>query len=144
MTHPHQVIELDPVVRALADDRNFAAMTTLMPDGTPQTQIVWVAVDGDELIVNSEVARQKIRNARRDPRVTLMIWQHDNPLLYVEVRGHVREEVLGAEARRHIDEICVKYTGQRYPQAHIESERITLRIQPDRQLVRGREMWRGR
>jgi PPOX class probable F420-dependent enzyme len=135
---------LDPVIRDLADGPHFAALTTLMPDGTPQTQVVWVGRDGDLLTVNSEVARQKVRNLRRDPRATLMIWEKDNPLIYVEVRGRVVEEVLGAAAREHIDQICLKYTGVPYPEEDIESDRVILRIRADRQLVRGRDMWLAR
>ncbi|MER5431817.1 PPOX class F420-dependent oxidoreductase [Streptomyces sp. NPDC002588] len=124
-------------VRALAHGPNFAALTTLMPDGTPQTQIVWVAADGDHLLVNSEVERQKVRNLRRDPRATLMIWQRDNPYRYVEVRGTVVGGTTGAEARDHIDELALKYTGRPYPPEDIGSPRVILRIAPRRQYVWG-------
>jgi PPOX class probable F420-dependent enzyme len=90
-------------VRALAEGPDFAALTALMPDGTPQTQIVWVGADGDHLLVNSEVERQKARNPRRYPRATLMIWQRDNPYRFVEVRGRVVGETTGEAARDHID-----------------------------------------
>lgn len=124
-------------VRALAQGPHFAALTTLMPDGTPQTQIVWVAADGDHLLVNSEVARQKVRNLRRDARATLMIWQRDNPYRYVEVRGRVVGETTGEAARDHIDELALKYTGRPYPPEDIGSPRIILRIAPQRQYVWG-------
>jgi PPOX class probable F420-dependent enzyme len=130
---------LDSDVRALAEGPNFAALTTLMPDGTPQTQVVWVDTDGDLLTVNSEVHRQKVRNVRRDPRVTLMVWKHDDPLVYAEVRGRVVDEVLGEAAREDIDQLSLKYTGGRYSADAIQTERITLRIGADRQLVHGRD-----
>ncbi|MGC9542881.1 PPOX class F420-dependent oxidoreductase [Streptomyces sp. UG1] len=124
-------------VRALAEGPNFAALTTLMPDGTPQTQIVWVAADGDHLLVNSEVERQKVRNLRRDPRATLMIWQRDNPYRFVEVRGRVVGETTGEAAREHIDELAVKYNGRPYPPEDIGSPRIILQIAPQRQYLWG-------
>ncbi|MFI9778619.1 PPOX class F420-dependent oxidoreductase [Streptomyces sp. NPDC051956] len=131
-----QATALRAEVRALADGPNFAALTTLMPDGTPQTQVVWVAVEGDHLVINSEVERQKVRNLRRDPRATLMMWQRDNPYRYAEVRGHVvAEELQGARA--HIDELSRKYVGRPYPDRDINSDRIILRIAPDRQFVWG-------
>ncbi|MFE1589730.1 PPOX class F420-dependent oxidoreductase [Streptomyces sp. NPDC059402] len=132
-----ETLALRPEVRALADGPHFAALTTLMPDGTPQTQVVWVSADGDHLLVNSEVERQKVRNLRRDPRATLMIWQRDNPYRYVEVRGRVTGETTGPAARAHIDELSLKYNGRPYPPQDIGSARITLRIAPGRQYVWG-------
>ena len=46
-------------------------MVTLNPDGTPQVSLVWVAATADELLVASLTPRQKLRNLRRDPRVTI-------------------------------------------------------------------------
>ena len=134
----HTALALDPAVRALANGPNFAALTTLMPDGTPQTQVVWLSTDGDLLLVNSEVERQKVRNLRRDPRATLMIWKRDNPYVYAEVRGRVVEEETGPAARAHIDALALKYNGRPYPPEDIQSERVVLRIAPRRQWVWGR------
>ncbi|POX56998.1 PPOX class F420-dependent oxidoreductase [Streptomyces sp. Ru71] len=130
-------LPLDPAVRELADGPNFAALTTLMPDGTPQTQVVWLSADGDRLVINSEVERQKVRNLRRDPRATLMIWKRDNPYVYAEVRGQVVEEENGPTARAHIDELAMKYNGRPYPQKDIGSDRVILRIAVRRQRVWG-------
>ncbi|MYV89347.1 TIGR03618 family F420-dependent PPOX class oxidoreductase [Streptomyces sp. SID1034] len=132
---------LAPEVRALADGPNFAALTTLMRDGTPQTQIVWVSTVGDHLALNSEVARQKVRNLRRDPRATVTIWQHDDPLNFAEIRGRVVKEVLGAEAREHIDELSTKYLGGPFADEFIASDRVMLLVEPDRQLVRNHARW---
>jgi hypothetical protein len=45
--------ELHSKVFELARARNFAALTILLPDGHPQTQVMWVDADGDHLLVNS-------------------------------------------------------------------------------------------
>ena len=127
--------ELHPTVLELARGQNFGAITTLLPDGHPQTQVMWVDADGDHLLINTEVHRQKFRNVERDPRVTLTIWDREDPYRFVEVRGEVVEKVRGAEARRHIDELSHKYRGQPY-QTRIQSERVVLRIAPLRQVVR--------
>ncbi|MGW1836522.1 TIGR03618 family F420-dependent PPOX class oxidoreductase [Streptomyces sp. BBFR2] len=132
---------LDPEVRALADGPNFAALTTLMRDGTPQTQIVWVSTIGDHLAINSEVARQKVRNLRRDPRTTLTIWQHDDAMNFAEIRGRVVKEILGTQAREHIDELSRKYLGGPFADEFITSDRVLFLIQPDRQLVRNHARW---
>jgi PPOX class probable F420-dependent enzyme len=127
--------DLHPMVLELARGQNFAAITTLLPSGHPQTQVMWVDADGDHLLVNTEVHRQKFRNVERDPRVTLMIWDKEDPYRFVEVRGQVVEKVRGPKAREHIDELSQKYRGRPY-QTPIRSERVVLRISPLRQVVR--------
>ncbi len=127
--------ELHPTVLRLARGPNFAAITTLLPNGHPQTQVMWVDADNEHLLVNTEVHRQKFRNVERDPRVTLMIWDKDDPYRFVEVRGEVVEKVKGPQARNHIDELSQKYRGTLY-QTPIRSERVVLRIAPLRQVIR--------
>jgi PPOX class probable F420-dependent enzyme len=127
--------EVHPRVLELARGQNFAALTTLLPDGHPQTQVMWVDADEQHLQVNTEVHRQKFRNVERDPRVTVTIWDMEDPYLFVEVRGEVVEKVKGQEAREHIDELSLKYRGKPY-QTQIQSERVVLRITPWRQIVR--------
>jgi len=126
---------VDPRVLELARGQNFGALTTLLPDGHPQTQVMWVDADEQHLLLNTEVHRQKFRNVQRDPRVTVTIWDLKDPYRFVEVRGEVVEKVKGQEAREHIDELSLKYRGKPY-QTQIQSERVVLRITPWRQLVR--------
>jgi PPOX class probable F420-dependent enzyme len=126
---------LHPKVTELARGDNFAALTTLMPDGHPQTQVMWVDADTDHLLINTEVHRQKFRNVERDPRVTITIWDKDDPYSFVEVRGKVVGKVKGPEAREHIDHLSHKYHGRPYG-TPIRSERVVLRIVPLRQVIR--------
>jgi PPOX class probable F420-dependent enzyme len=127
--------EVHPMVLELARRQNFAALTTLLPGGHPQTQLMWVDANEQHLLVNTEVHRQKFRNVERDPRVTVTIWDMEDPYRFVEVRGEVVEKVKGKEAREHIDELSHKYRGKPY-QTQIQSERVVLRIAPARQIVR--------
>jgi PPOX class probable F420-dependent enzyme len=127
--------ELHPIVLELARGKNFATITTLLPDGHPQTQVMWVGTDGEHLLINTEVHRQKYRNVERDPRVTITIWDREDPYRFVEVRGEVVERVQGQEAREHIDELSYKYRGGLY-KTPIKSERVVLRISPLRQVIR--------
>jgi PPOX class probable F420-dependent enzyme len=127
--------ELHPMVLELARGQNFAALTTLLPSGHPQTQVMWVDADGEHLLVNTKVHRQKYGNVERDPWVTLMIWDRKDPYRFVELRREVVENVGGPEARKHIDELSHKYRGGPY-QTPIRSERVALRIAPLRQVIR--------
>ena len=79
--------EVHPMVLELARGQNFAALTTLLPGGHPQTQVMWVDADDQRLLINTEVHRQKFRNVERDPRVTVMIWDKEDPYRFSEVLG---------------------------------------------------------
>jgi PPOX class probable F420-dependent enzyme len=127
--------EFHPMVLELARGQNFAALTTLLPGGHPQTQVMWVDANEQHLLINTEVHRQKFRNVERDPRVTVTIWDKEDPYRFVEVRGEVVGKVKGQEARKHIDELSQKYRGRPY-QTRIRSERVVLRIAPLRQVIR--------
>ncbi|MGW5365128.1 PPOX class F420-dependent oxidoreductase [Actinopolymorpha pittospori] len=78
---------LNDAVRALADGPNFATLATLNPDGSPQTSLMWVGLDGDDLVFSTVAGRRKVRNMERDPRVSVTIVDHADPYNYVEVRG---------------------------------------------------------
>ncbi|HEX8803410.1 MAG TPA: PPOX class F420-dependent oxidoreductase [Acidimicrobiales bacterium] len=122
---------LDDATRELARGATIAAVTTLLPDGTPMTQPLWVDTDGEVLLLNTETGRQKYRNVRRDPRVTVTLWDPADPYRYSEVRGRVVETVTGPEARDHIDALSRKYTGSDYANP-IGTERVILKVRPER------------
>lgn len=123
---------IDDNVKQLAQQPNFAALTTLMPDGQPQTQVMWVDADDEHVLVNTELGRQKWRNVERDPRVTVTVIDRENPYHYAEVRGRVVDVVRGDEARAHIDQLSQKYFGRDYDPAMIQTERVILRVRPDK------------
>ena len=122
---------VDPAVRDLARAPNFATLSVILRSGRPMTHVMWVDADDDHVLINTEVHRAKFRAVQRDPRVTVTIWQRDDPYTYVEVRGQVMETVRGPEARAHIDRLSRKYRGKDYDESAITSERVILRIAPD-------------
>ena len=126
---------LDPKVCELAGGANFAAVTTVLPSGRMQTQPIWVTCDDEHLYLNTEVHRAKFRNIERDPRITVMIWDRENPYKYVEVRGRVVETIRGVAARQMIDDLSIKYNGRPYPPQRIQSERVILKIAPEVQRI---------
>ncbi|HEU5004272.1 MAG TPA: TIGR03618 family F420-dependent PPOX class oxidoreductase [Actinomycetota bacterium] len=79
---------------------HLAHLTTLGPDGAPHVTIVWVGLDGDE-IVSAHLGRyQKIRNVERDPRVVIsMLTGGRNPMgldFHLVVYGRARVTEGGA------------------------------------------------
>ncbi|HET7807393.1 MAG TPA: PPOX class F420-dependent oxidoreductase [Gaiellaceae bacterium] len=58
--------------RELIESGALAHLVTLNADGSPQVSCIWVGLDGDELVSGHLSAEQrKLRNVRRDPRVSL-------------------------------------------------------------------------
>ncbi|MEK6439691.1 PPOX class F420-dependent oxidoreductase [Pseudonocardia sp. T1-2H] len=125
--------ELLPETEELATGTNFAAVSTVFPSGRIQTQTIWVHVANGKIVLNTETHRAKARNVQRDPRITVLIRDENDPYRYAEVRGRVTDTTTGPEARAHVDELSQKYTGRPYPPENIKSERIILWITPERQ-----------
>jgi PPOX class probable F420-dependent enzyme len=109
---------------------NFAFMATLMPDGRPQVSPVWIEYDGKHVLINSEEKRLKVRNLKRDPRISVAIAKQENPYEYVEIRGKV-VDMTTEGAAEDIDRLAKKYLGQdKYPYNKPGDQRIILKIEP--------------
>ena len=88
-----------------------AALSTVMPDGSPQTSVVWCDFDGECVRVNTMLGFQKERNMRRDRHVTLLCYDPRDDSRYLEVRGTVTVMTqVGALA--HLDSLTSKYAGR--------------------------------
>ncbi|MGI8774885.1 MAG: TIGR03618 family F420-dependent PPOX class oxidoreductase [Actinomycetota bacterium] len=124
---------LDDKIKALAKGPNYGTISTLLRDGTPVTHVMWVDADDTHMIINTEIHRAKFKNIQRDPRASVVVWDTGNPYRYGEVRGSVVEVITGPEARQHIDDLSMKYMGKPYDPDAITSERVILKIAPDRQ-----------
>jgi PPOX class probable F420-dependent enzyme len=118
--------------KGILDKKVFAFVTTLNPDGSPQTTPVWVDHDGERIRFNTDRSRIKIRNLERDPRVSVAMVDPDDPYTGVlVVRGTTR--LIDEGADDHIDRLTKKYTGQdRFPWRTAESRRVTVEVVPDR------------
>jgi PPOX class probable F420-dependent enzyme len=124
---------LSDATRQLLDETNPAVLATVNPDGSPQTSVVWVTRDGDELLISTAAGRRKETNVRRDPRVSLTVYAKHDPLRYVEIRGRasVTEDVGRALAVRLAEEYEGSGAGQEYLDLPPEVVRVIVRITPD-------------
>ena len=82
-------ISLSDATLALLDGKNYAVLATINPDGSPQTSVLWVGRDGDDLLFSTVAGRVKHRNMERDPRVSATVLDSADPENYVELRGRV-------------------------------------------------------
>jgi len=110
-------------------------LTIMMPDGQPQSSLVWCDYDGECVRLNTTRERQKGRNMLANPRVSLLIVDPDDTSRYIQIRGDV--EVIEEGAPEHLDQITRAYTrhpqyyGYVFPFDQKEREtRIICRIHP--------------
>jgi PPOX class probable F420-dependent enzyme len=123
---------LDDRDRELLSSGNFCHVSTLREDGTIHTVPVWVDVDGDTVLLNTERDRAWPKNLRRTDTTTLTVLNHENPYEYLTITGHVAEETQeGADA--HIDLLAQRYIGQdTYPFHQDGDVRTIFKIATDR------------
>lgn len=117
--------------KKLLEGKNFVFVGTVNPDGTPQVTPTWVDTDGKLVLVNTAVGRVKYRNVKRNPNVSLAIYEQTNPYNLAMIKGKVIDFVTGRPAEEHIDKMAKKYTGQdKYPNRKPGEQRVILKIQP--------------
>ena len=89
-------------VRAVLESSALAHLVTLEPDGSPQVSIVWVGLDGDEIVAGHLAERRKVRNIRDDPRVALSFetsgYNERGLVEYLVIHGIARISEGGAPA----------------------------------------------
>jgi PPOX class probable F420-dependent enzyme len=130
------VTELSAAERAFLESPFVGVVTTLNRDGSPQPTIVWVDVDDDGVSFNTAHGRVKPRNLARDPRLSLVVVDPDDPYRWLKLNGTGTLVDEGADA--HIDRLSKKYTGRDvYASRQPGEQRVTVRITPERILSRG-------
>jgi PPOX class probable F420-dependent enzyme len=120
------LVALSPEVQALLRNGSFASLATLMPDGSPQSTVIWIDTDGEHIVFNTAEGRQKPRNLRRDPRVAISVADKEDPYKQAWFRGHVVEMTTeGADA--HIDLLAKRYLGMdSYPGRRAKPDEVRL------------------
>ena len=116
----------------ILDAPNFASVATLMPDGSPHVSTIWIDLDGDDVVFNTAEGRVKTDNIRRDPRVSISVFDQGDPYEQVVIRGTVVDLVHDG-AKEHIDRLAKKYLGlDEYPWLDPGEQRVIVRVRPDR------------
>ncbi len=60
-------------IARFAEQRLLAILSTINRDGSPQSTPVWYLYEGGRFKVTSRGGRVKVRNIRRDPRVSMVV-----------------------------------------------------------------------
>ncbi len=105
--------------RAVLESPALAHLVTLNPDGSPQVTVVWVGLDGDEIVAAHLPEHRKVRNIRNDSRVALSVETENRNAMglteYLVVYGTARITEGGAAGL--LQELAHTYlgTGVRFP-----------------------------
>ncbi|MFC3380607.1 PPOX class F420-dependent oxidoreductase [Couchioplanes azureus] len=126
-------ISLPDTVRALIDGRTFAVVTTINADGSPQSTVIWMKRDGDDLIFSTVRGRKKTRNMERDPRVSVCAYDPAQPYFYFTLEGTVTlDEEGGPEL---INELSLKYDDRPWTFDAPDVVRVVCRLTPHRVIT---------
>jgi PPOX class probable F420-dependent enzyme len=117
----------------LIDGPYVVALSTLMPDGQPQTTPVWCNRHGTALYINVMKGFRKEKNLRLNPRVTLLAFDPRCPRRNIEIRGCV-VEMTEDGAVAHNDELARLYLGK--PDARLFGDAVPAALQAQYTPVR--------
>jgi PPOX class probable F420-dependent enzyme len=131
MAEGHQAEQLSEEIKALVRDANFGHLATLMRDGAPHIDPVWIDLEGDTILVCSGTGSLKAKNTKRDPRIGLSVIAMDNPYKEAQLRGRIIEQRADRDFAV-IDRISRKYTGKPFPFREKPAERLVLVIAVER------------
>jgi PPOX class probable F420-dependent enzyme len=96
-------------VRAFLRERRFAVLATINPDGMPQQSTMWYELQGDHIMMNTRVGRQKERNLKRDPRLSICI---EDEYDYVTLTGRAELDYDHERSQATIHALAVRYDGE--------------------------------
>jgi PPOX class probable F420-dependent enzyme len=124
-------VKLSQSVKTLLSDKAYGHVVTLNSDGKPQVTMVWIDVDGDEVLFNTAEGRRKPQNLRRDPRIIVSVQDRSDPQAYAVFHGKARVTEAGAD--EHIDKLAKRFLGaDKYPFRQPGEKRLIVRISVDR------------
>jgi PPOX class probable F420-dependent enzyme len=135
-------VTLSTEVREVVESGRLAHFTTIAKDGRPHTTIVWVGLDGDDVVIGKLQADQKVANIERDARVSLSIeaegdqWGMQHHLV---IEGTARVVRGGAPAL--LQTLAQRYIGPGtvFPPMPNPPEGFIIRVTPTK--IRGLGPW---
>ena len=128
-------VALSPEAVAFLHEKVYAHVATLNKDGSPQVTPVWVDTDGEHILINSSLGRQKVVNMQRDARVALSIAPPEDPHRGIVVRGIVKDITPDTD-QKLINSFSLKYRGNPVYTVREGETRMVIRIEPTRVIER--------
>jgi PPOX class probable F420-dependent enzyme len=103
-----QQVKIDPKVREFLEERRFAVLATINPDGTVQQTVMWYALHGDTIMMNTRRGRVKDHNLLRDRRISICV---EDEYRYVTIAGTVEIDDDPDRGQASIKELAIRYDG---------------------------------
>ena len=121
---------MDLKVQRLFQQKNLIFISTINSDGSPQLTPVWGNYDDGYVLVSTAEGRLKHKNVLRDPRVSISVVDHDNPLNMTTIKGEVIE-IIPDYDYSHANKLTKQYMGiDEYPFKRDGEKRIIFKIKP--------------
>jgi PPOX class probable F420-dependent enzyme len=125
---------LPDLAKKLIDDKNFATLATINPNGSPQSSVIWVKREGDTVVFSTILGRRKTLNMQRDPRVSLLLFDPAQPYEYAEIRGEVAMTTEGGPEL--IQDLSLLYDGVPFREKDPAAQRVVCRLVPTKVITR--------
>ena len=108
----------------------FATLGTIGPDGRPQLSEVWFLAEGDTVAISLNTSRQKTKNLRANPAVTVFLLDLAVPYRYLEIRGDA--EITPDDDYAFADKLGAKYQADLRAHDQPGQSRVKVTIRPVR------------
>ena len=124
-------VKIPDSLKKMVEDKAYGHVITFNAKGKPETTMVWMDIEGDELLFNTAEGRRKPANIRANPKVIVSIQDRNKPQTYATFHGKARITDAGADA--HIDKLAKRFLGaDKYPYRQPNEKRVIVRIAVDR------------
>jgi PPOX class probable F420-dependent enzyme len=124
-------VKIPQSLRKVLEDKAYGHVITFNAQGKPELTMVWMDVEGDEVLFNTAEGRRKPANIRRNPRIIVSVQDRNNPQAYAVIHGKARITDAGADAQ--IDKLAKRFLGlDKYPFRQPNEKRLIVRIDVDR------------
>ena len=131
--------DLDPIYKQLLDKPVVMVLAVIGADGRPGLTPMWFDYEDDHILINTAEQRPKCKWIRKNPHLTLLLLNPENPYHWVSIKCTVAEEILEEDdpsVTTQLDKIWTKYTGEEPPYAlrapSIDEKRVLFKCRIDR------------
>ena len=127
--------EIPDSARDLLERPLLASLGTTRPDGAPQVNPMWFVWDGEHIWFTHTNKRQKYKNIESEPRVSISIFDAEQPYRYIEVRGVVDHIDADPEAKLY-QRLSERYQGTAVTPDD-KADRVAIAVKPTGVHYRG-------
>lgn len=125
---------LSSEARHFLEEARFAVVATINDDGSPQQTVLWYALRGNEIMLNTKRGRVKDRNLLRDPRLTITV---EGGYRFITIRGTGRLVDDQTIAQEDIRQLAIRYDGVETAERQVREqfsreERVSIYVPLDR------------